>query len=112
MSTTGEIHQRDGHRCARCGKRSESVQHRIHGDRTDNRASNLVALCGDGTQGCHGWCESHRRDARTLGWEVSKYRRQDTTEITVYYVNHPLSPGRPAWIRLRDDLTAELAEYA
>jgi len=43
---------------------------------------------------------------------VSKYRRQDTTEITVYYVNHPLSPGRPAWIRLRDDLTAELAEYA
>ena len=108
MATTQEIHQRDGNRCARCGRRSQSVQHRIHGDRSDNRASNLVAMCGSGTTGCHGWAESHRKDAREVwGWEVSKHRRQDTTTVPVWYENHPLGRG---WFLLRDDLTVEIVE--
>lgn len=29
-----------------------------------------LALCGSGTTGCHGWAESYRSIARTLGWLV------------------------------------------
>lgn len=27
---------------------------------------NIVALCGDGVRGCHGWCEANP----TKGWEL------------------------------------------
>lgn len=30
--------------------------------------SNLLAVCGNGTRGCHGWIESHRRAASEQGW--------------------------------------------
>lgn len=30
--------------------------------------ANLLAVCGDGTRGCHGWIESHRREAYENGW--------------------------------------------
>ena len=29
-----------------------------------------VILCGTGTTGCHGWVESHRHEARELGYLV------------------------------------------
>lgn len=30
--------------------------------------SNLLATCGNGTRGCHGWIESHRQVALENGW--------------------------------------------
>lgn len=35
-----------------------------------NNLSNLVALCGTGTTGCHGWIESHREDAYERGYII------------------------------------------
>lgn len=57
-------HARD-HACVRCGRRAESWQHRVsrgRGGPTDR--FNCVPLCGDGTQGCHGWAEQHVEQGR------------------------------------------------
>lgn len=69
--------------CERCGKRlSEgehvSVHHRTprgmggSHDESLNRPSNLLALCGSGTTGCHGWIEHNREEARENGWLVPR----------------------------------------
>jgi hypothetical protein len=102
-----ETHTRDGGRCCGCGGHAESVQHRIHGDRTDNRPSNLLSMCGGGTTGCHGWAESHRRLAREWGWEVSKYQRSLTTTKAAWMENGPLGRG---WYLLDDGGGLKLAE--
>lgn len=36
-----------------------------------NDPRNLVALCGSGTTGCHGWIESHRELALAQGWLIA-----------------------------------------
>lgn len=41
-------------------------------DESLNRPSNLMALCGSGTTGCHGWIEHNREEARENGWLVSR----------------------------------------
>lgn len=33
--------------------------------------ANLLAVCGNGSRGCHGWIESHRRAALEHGWLLS-----------------------------------------
>ncbi len=37
-----------------------------------HKTANLIALCGSGTTGCHGWVESHRMEARTYGFLIHK----------------------------------------
>lgn len=66
---------RDGCACARClvlltGRRGFdwSIHHRIRrAQGGDNRASNLLALCGNGTKGCHGKVHAAPAAARTDG---------------------------------------------
>ena len=79
-STVRLVRERDGWRCARCaGWGPLSTQHRrargMGGSRLDstNDASNLLTLCGDGTQLCHGWVERHPLWAKRHGWSVSHY---------------------------------------
>ena len=51
-----------------------SVHHRrprgMGGSRQDDTSSpsNLLAVCGSGTTGCHGWIESNRAHAIDAGW--------------------------------------------
>lgn len=33
-----------------------------------HKAANLIALCGSGTTGCHGWVENNRAKAKALGY--------------------------------------------
>jgi hypothetical protein len=87
------IHTRDGGKCCGCGGHARSVQHRIHGNRSDNRPSNLLSFCGDGVTGCHGYAEHHRAEARLWGWEVSKHRRGDTTTAKAWMENGPYGRG-------------------
>lgn len=57
--------------CVRCGRRAESWQHRVaagRGGPTD--LFNCVALCGDGTRGCHGWAEHNVTAARSLYLDI------------------------------------------
>ena len=92
--------ERDYWRCFRCGEncfeRPHSVHHRVLGNRRDNRHSNLILLCGTGTTGCHGWVHNHPKLSRDEGWIVSKFTRQDTSEVPV--LHHQL--GR---VRLDDN---------
>lgn len=41
-------------------------------DSAANSPANLIALCGSGTTGCHGWVESHREQARADGYLVPR----------------------------------------
>ncbi|MBX6749988.1 MAG: hypothetical protein IRY85_10035 [Micromonosporaceae bacterium] len=79
--TVDTVLERDQHSCGVCGyglsgTRSVdwSIQHRRPrrqgGDpRPDvNLPSNLFAVHGDGTSGCHGRIESHRAEAYSNGW--------------------------------------------
>lgn len=61
-------------RCVGDGRTDLTAQHRRArgmggtSDVTIGHPANGVPLCGDGVRGCHGWAESHRHDARLLGW--------------------------------------------
>jgi len=85
---------RSGFKCERCGKslgggEHVSVHHRsprgmggTH-DAKVNSFSNLMALCGSGTTGCHGWIEKNRAIALEEGWLVSKWGDPSTTPVNV-----------------------------
>lgn len=90
---------RDGGRCARCGiglnrgarGTAWSVHHRrprgMGGSRSAwvNEAANLLLLCGTGVTGCHGWVESHRADARDLGWLIPANAVYTSHDVAVPY---------------------------
>lgn len=69
------------YRCEKCGDDflwGVSVHHRrprmMGGSKNLelHKSANLIALCGSGTTGCHGWVESHRDEARQLGFLIQK----------------------------------------
>lgn len=66
---------RAGDRCELCNQYcSANIHHRrprgMGGSRSSwmNTAENLLALCGSGTMGCHGYVESNRSRAYESGW--------------------------------------------
>lgn len=61
-------------RCARCGQRAANWHHRLPRSRGGpDDPINLVALCGSGTTGCHGWVEHHPEQARRDRWTIPGY---------------------------------------
>ena len=103
--TENPTHQRDGWRCGFCGWRAHTVHHRNH-DHSDDRPSNRLSTCGDGTRGCHGWTEHHPEAAYDLGWSVTRFGegsalgRADTASRKVWLPYGLLGPG---WYLLSDD---------
>lgn len=105
VTTRQIILARAGGYCERrgCTAPASNIHHRrargMGGDRRPetSSASNGVALCGSGTQGCHGWVEAHPNEARELGLRV--HRNHDPAEIPVYL--------RRGWVLLTDDGRAE-----
>lgn len=70
--------ERDEYLCRRCWVsiygRTYSIHHRrLRSRGGDNTLANLVTLCGNGTQGCHGWIHANPRMASRLGWIVSTW---------------------------------------
>ena len=93
------------YRCEKCGvSLSESFYYSLHhrtprgmgGSREVrlNLPSNLVAICGSGTTGCHGWIESNRSVSEDAGWLVSRY--QEVAEV-------PLQIWGVGWSYLNDE---------
>ena len=88
---------RDLGRCFWCGRPlgdALNVHHRLlrsHG--TDNRAGNLIALCGSGTTGCHGGV--HR--------EVGKARRRGHIVPSWQEPANVLALSWRGWVRLDND---------
>ena len=75
-ATVEKIQARSGGRCELCGASGSmrwSLHHRIprgmggSKDRRLNLPSNILLLCGSGTEGCHGWVESNRAIAYAEG---------------------------------------------
>lgn len=68
-------YERAGNACEICGVRGENVHHRkprgMGGANQNSGPENLLVLCGSGTQGCHGWIEQNREEARRQGWLLS-----------------------------------------
>ena len=89
-ATVSAVHTRSQKRCERCGT-DDSLRFSLHhrkprgmgGSRDPeiNSPANIVLLCGSGTEGCHGWVESHRAEAYEDGLLV--YRIDDPSEIPV-----------------------------
>lgn len=73
---------RGQYKCERCRedflRLGVSIHHRrprmMGGSKNEelHKAANLIALCGSGTTGCHGWVESNREQARTLGFLIQR----------------------------------------
>jgi hypothetical protein len=102
-------------RCERCGRWLANVPSSVHhrkarhmggtSDPTINDPSNLVALCGTGTTGCHGWIESNRGTALTEGWLVSSWDDPARTPVIV---------GGEQWLVTADAFVSyrsELVDY-
>lgn len=88
--TINLVKERASSRCERCGTGDSyrwSFHHRIPrgmgGSRDPrlNEPSNILLLCGSGTEGCHGWVESHRAESYDSGLLVR--RHDDPSEIPV-----------------------------
>ena len=73
---------RGNYRCERCHEdflwSGVSVHHRrprmMGGSKNEllHLPANLIALCGSGVTGCHGWVESNRFKAREMGFLILK----------------------------------------
>lgn len=96
--------ERAGFQCERCGVSISTVPMSIHHRRPramggthraeTNYASNLMALCGSGTTGCHGYLESHRSEAIEYGFIVPQYETPNKVSVKTYL---------HGWIFLNDD---------
>ena len=87
--------ERDAETCVRCGVTiaakgiGQSVHHRkargMGGSRDPriNQPANLLLLCGSATSanGCHTHVESHRNQARALGFLLSDVSEAETTRV-------------------------------
>lgn len=90
------ILHRDWRTCALCGETRRLSLHHIHKHPRDDVRGNLVMLCGDGVQGCHGLIEAAHRETREwLGLYIIK-DRPDVIE----YLSEKLGSGTAAraWI--------------
>jgi hypothetical protein len=68
---------RDESRCVRCGRYFPdglNLHHRqLRSQGGKNVASNLIAACGSGTTGCHGFIHGHPKIAIEAGWIVPSW---------------------------------------
>lgn len=77
-ATVAAVLKRADGKCESCGEElfgRRSIEYSIHHRKRrsqggDNRLSNLVALCGHGTSGCHGACHSEVAQARLAGFLI------------------------------------------
>lgn len=95
--TAAVIIERDHGRCFVCGRKVDlsqrGIAYSLHHRRPRGSGgsklawvdlpSNGIIACGSGTTGCHGWIESHRAEARDLGYLVPLNGIQLPSEVPV-----------------------------
>lgn len=86
------VRERSNGICEGCGRaRAASVHHRKPRSQGGPWCpSNLLALCGDGTRGCHGWAEHHPNDARICGWRVDSHDDPTAVPARIHPWGHVL----------------------
>jgi len=104
-ATRQAVAARAGYHCELCYTPitgQASVHHRrprrMGGTRRSdvNESANLMLLCGSGTTGCHGWVESHRKEALADG--IILYDRDIPTD-------HPYRDRHGNWWTLTNEAT-------
>lgn len=113
------IFHRDNWACRRCGRAGTTYPLTIHHRRPRsmggtrsvaiNGPSNLVTLCGSGTEGCHGWVESNRKIAYALGWLVPSWADPEEWPIR-FAEGHWAQPKGHWWERLTTGTEWQTAE--
>lgn len=83
-----------------CRGKYENLAHRLPRRYQNHRPSNLLALCGSGTLGCHGWITEHPSAAYPRGWALRDGANPATTPVLLRPAN-----WWPAWWLLGDDAT-------
>lgn len=98
---------RAGYTCELCGSNpAQNVHHRVlrgmggTGKSWTHESWNLLAVCGSGTVGCHGWVHAtrNRKAAEGYGWIVSRYSHPGIVPAFVKDYN-----GRRRWVLLTRD---------
>lgn len=78
--------ERDGG-CLRCGGPLGlyySLHHRKgRGGQAPHSMANVVALCGSGTTGCHGWVHARPEESYRTGWLVKRLGADGPKDIPV-----------------------------
>lgn len=68
--------------CERCGKAGTTIHHRKKRSQGGPwTPENCVALCGDGTRGCHGWVEHNPTAAHAEGFHVRPWEDENVRQI-------------------------------
>jgi len=84
--------------CALCGRTDHLSLHHILKHPRDDIEANLVMVCGDGVQGCHGRIEAHHGPTEAALVNYILAERSDT----VLYLRMTLGLDAAAeWIQLR-----------
>jgi len=80
--------ERDESRCAKCARYFPdglNLHHRqLRSQGGQNTAANLIALCGSGTTGCHGWVHAHPKSATALGLIVASWADPAETPVRTW----------------------------
>jgi len=101
-ATVTKVRERAQGRCERCGSADSfrwSLHHRIprgmggSKDPALNMPSNILLLCGSGTEGCHGYVETHRTESLEYG--LLLHRSDESCEAPVML--------RYGWVILDDE---------
>ncbi|KPG13711.1 hypothetical protein AN911_00475 [Mycobacteroides immunogenum] len=79
------VYERAEGLCERCTRGSQiTMHHRLkRGQGGPWSPENIVAVCGSGVTGCHGWIENHPDLASTEGFHVRPW--EDPAEIPVLW---------------------------
>lgn len=68
--------------CERCGREGHTLHHRKNRSQGGTwEPANVVLLCGDGTQLCHGWVTTHPTKAHEEGFHVKSW--EDPAEVPI-----------------------------
>lgn len=96
---------RAGYTCEVCGRSpGTNLHHRVikgmggNGAEWSDEPWNLLAVCGTGTTGCHGYLHTHRRKAEEYGWIVPREIHPGSVPA---FVRTP--GGRRQWVLLTRD---------
>lgn len=85
------VTERCGGNCERCGKGGQVTMHhrKKRGQGGPWTPENIVAVCGDGTRGCHGWIEANPKLAHETGWSVKPWENEADIIPQPLYLQKP-----------------------
>jgi hypothetical protein len=80
------VAQRSDGLCERCGREGHTFHHRKNRSAGGEWSlSNIVHLCGDGTQLCHGWVTTHPAGAFLDGYHLHSWDEPSEFPIRLHF---------------------------